>query len=364
MQAVTSSLRKEGIRYFLFRFSSLDRYFHINNAPYLYLAVEASLIDLARIFPHLEYKNLSHADAVLPGNEFNIHFTCLEKGEKADRFPISLLNIFYEPERKAFKDPLSVYSDLRAAAGTLLFSNNDGWYTIADCALLACRYNIDIPPDLLPPENIQQLNLYEQREILQMILSSPHPEKGFSILKQYGFIENHWPVLEKLSSVNQDKEYHPEGNAWEHTLEAMKYQKRKDFLVALGILLHDIGKSVAVEAEGKKFNAHAELGMKQAKKFLRGLEFPDNIIEDIAYLVKYHMVPGALPRLPLRRSEHIMTSPLFPQLLELYRCDLLSTFRGPDNYYKACRVYKGFLKNKKNPFRNGSGKQIIRQYVE
>ena len=46
-----------------------------------------------------------------------------------------------------------------------------------------------------------------------------------------------------------------------------------------------------------------------------------------------------------------------PVLLELYRCDELSTFRGPDGYYDACAAYKTYLKNSRNPYRESNGKR-------
>jgi poly(A) polymerase len=59
-----------------------------------------------------------------------------------------------------------------------------------------------------------------------------------------------------------------------------------------------------------------------------------------------------------------MRSRLFPILLELYRCDLSSTFRGPDGYYRACRIYRSFLKNVSNPFRDAAGKKLVKLYVD
>ena len=63
------------------------------------------------------------------------------------------------------------------------------------------------------------------------------------------------------------------------------------------------------------------------------------------------MLPSALKKLPLYRIERLMDNPLFPDLLELYRADLSSTFRSPEGYYEACRVYKRYRKKKANPYR-------------
>jgi poly(A) polymerase len=76
------------------------------------------------------------------------------------------------------------------------------------------------------------------------------------------------------------------------------------------------------------------------------------------------MLPPFIAKLATYRTEHVMSSPLFPLLLELYRCDVSATYRGPDGYYEACKVYRRFLRNKSNPFRNADGKKLLRLYVE
>jgi poly(A) polymerase len=76
------------------------------------------------------------------------------------------------------------------------------------------------------------------------------------------------------------------------------------------------------------------------------------------------MMPAALPRLPANRLEGVIDDPWFPVLLELYKCDELSTFRGPDGYYEACATYKAWLRNKRNPWRGTDGKKIARMYLE
>ena len=68
------------------------------------------------------------------------------------------------------------------------------------------------------------------------------------------------------------------------------------------------------------------------------------------FLVRHHMIPAALNSLPLYRTERMMSSPLFPDLLELYRADLVSTYRQPSGYYEACRIYKRFIKTSSDPY--------------
>ena len=112
------------------------------------------------------------------------------------------------------------------------------------------------------------------------------------------------------------------------------------------------------------FDRHAQIGAQIASKFLRRLRFSEALIGKVLFLVREHMLPGFIHTLPTFRTERVMGSELFPMLLELYRCDLSSTYRGPDGYYRACKVYRSYLKNVRNPFRTSDGKKILRRYVE
>jgi poly(A) polymerase len=63
------------------------------------------------------------------------------------------------------------------------------------------------------------------------------------------------------------------------------------------------------------------------------------------------MLPAAVKRLPLSRTQDVLESPLFPTLLELYRCDESSSFKGLDGYYKSSAAYQAYLKQRRNPYR-------------
>ena len=154
-----------------------------------------------------------------------------------------------------------------------------------------------------------------------------------------------------MSLIKQTKDHHPEGDVWLHVLEALKYRKRNDLLLSFAILLHDLGKTVVAGTRDKPYADHAHQGAILAERFLRRLEFPLSFIQAVSFLIRYHMMPEALPKMPLYRIEKLLRHELFPTLLELYRADLLATFQGPQKYYTACNLYRSFLKTRSNPFR-------------
>ena len=179
-----------------------------------------------------------------------------------------------------------------------------------------------------------------------------------------GLVAAHWPLLAEMDSVHHAKEHHPEGNVWKHTLESFSHRKVNELVLGLGLLLHDCGKSYAQAQGGNRFDQHAQIGSHKAGDFLYKMQFPNDVIESVEYLVRNHMMPAAVEGLPTFRTEEVMASPLFPELLELYRCDVSSTFRGPDGYYRACKTYRSFLKHRRNPFRSSDGKKRLRLLVE
>ena len=78
------------------------------------------------------------------------------------------------------------------------------------------------------------------------------------------------------------------------------------------------------------------------------------------------MLPAALKRLPLTKTKEIMSSHLFPTLMELYRCDESSSFKGLEDYHENSAAYQAYLKNLRNPYRSADGKKLGRKemYLE
>jgi poly(A) polymerase len=364
--ASLETLRKAGIQARYTRFSALDRYFRTEASPVLSLNVSCGLIDLAKLFSGLHYPGIEGVDAALAcGQEQQIYFTCTETAQEnaaAGEQPFEVLQLLYDPFQDSFYDPAGIYPLLRRAVVQPRDAPAaEGVYSpAADAAVLVSRYAYRLAGEA--PFSARQAQVYaspeSQRALLSCILSGRSAFEGLRILADSGFLGALWPELARLRSVAHAKEYHPEGDVWDHTLETFRYRKDTGLRLALALLLHDAGKPHAGASGGRRFDRHAEIGCSIAKKFLSRLGFQEELVRDVCFLVRSHMLPGLLKTLPTYRTESVMASPLFPQLLELYRCDLCSTFRGPDGYYEACKVYRAFLKHRKNPYRTSDGKKI------
>jgi poly(A) polymerase len=339
-------------------FTALDAYLGIKGAPLRFALASSEIQDLAKAFDEIEYPGIDYADASV-GSDLYIRLA--DSPKTAEHAAFTQLDLLRDPGRDVFLDPKDVYSSLRSSTTALRPASAEK--QTFEAAILVSRYPYAIESDALPalPRDFTPRS---QRDMLVLILTGATPERGLELLRRAGFVDAYWPELASLPGTGQSKEFHPEGDAWAHTLETFRYRKAADLGLSLALLLHDTGKPRAEESEGRKFDRHAEIGRSVAERFMRRLGFAQSLIEDVSFLVRYHMMPAALPRLPANRVEGVIDDKRFPILLELYKCDELSTFRGPDGYYEACAAYKAWLKNVRNPWRNAEGKKLARMYLE
>ena len=349
----------------------------------LWVETEASLVDLSRLFEDIRFPGAVFFDAAMYTGNTLVLFRCIEPGHRPVQ--ATLQGAFrYELGRGVFHDPLGAYpfvseAQLRfdeaaipAASGSP--SPLDG-LGIIEIALLIAHFGYKLPKAgpagagnstlfELDDRQSARLSAPEQRFLLSGVLTGPHSAAALQFLMDSGFITRYWPLLADMDSVAHSKEHHPEGNVWKHTLETFSHRKVFELELGLGLLLHDCGKPYAQPQGGNRFDQHAQIGSQKTRRFLEQLQFPHPVIQAVEYLVKNHMLPSAISSLPTFRTEEVMASSLFPELLELYRCDVSATFRGPDGYYRACKTYRTFLKNSRNPFRSSDGKKRLRLLVE
>ena len=384
-----------GFPVYLWGFSAIDAYLGRNANSETMILTGADPADLARIFENLRYPGIDLADAALDNGEQTCYFRCSDfenSGAPTDRllftgagpFPkeegrgpsFGILEFYRDERTGRFLDPRENYPLLRRIMKgqnpelqpTDVKPGTERCRALMDWAMiLACYFPLG-EAQFSGLEIFRKLcegpkpGIEEQRHLLTGLLCAPNPALGFECLMQNGFIREYWPELAALDDTDHSKEFHPEGNVWKHTMETFRYRKTAGgadaLLLSLSLLLHDIGKPVAEAAGSRRFDGHAELGERQAARFLGRLGFGTPLISDVCYLVRNHMFPAALPRLPLIRTEEKMLSPLFPVLLELYRCDESSSFKGLDGYYESSAVYQSFLRFRRNPYRTADGKKI------
>jgi tRNA nucleotidyltransferase (CCA-adding enzyme) len=135
---------------------------------------------------------------------------------------------------------------------------------------------------------------------LAATLKGKFPAKGLEALEVSGWLSL-YPALAALRGVQQDPEWHPEGDAWVHTKwvtdaaaqiadrEALPRDERVALL--LGALCHDLGKAVTTLFTRGRWRSpgHDEAGATLARTFLASIGAPDKMIGMVTELTLHHM---------------------------------------------------------------------------
>jgi poly(A) polymerase len=178
------------------------------------------------------------------------------------------------------------------------------------------------------------------REELNRILTEGAPRRGVELLDQTGLLEQILPEVARLKGVTEPPEFHPEGDVWTHTLLLLEHLERPTVTLALGALLHDIGKpGTWREAERIRFDGHDDLGAQLAARILDRLKYSSEEKAQVIALVAQHMRFKDAPRMRQSTLRRFLRQPRFDEHLELHRLDRLASNGQLDSYqFVAARL--------------------------
>jgi putative nucleotidyltransferase with HDIG domain len=140
------------------------------------------------------------------------------------------------------------------------------------------------------------------KEFMKGFASRPHD--FLARLDNYALLPAVLPEIEAMRGVEQPVMFHPEGDVLRHTFrvaeEAEKLienrLEKRDIVLSLAALLHDIGKPRAVLPHPKYghpcFFGHDEIGERMTLDLLNEWAVPGKISSQVASLVRCHMIPG------------------------------------------------------------------------
>jgi poly(A) polymerase len=172
------------------------------------------------------------------------------------------------------------------------------------------------------------------RDELVRILTEGGARYGFELLDGCGLLEELLPEVKAMQGVAQPPEYHPEGDVWTHTLLLLDKLRDPSPELALGALLHDVGKPPTFRvAERIRFDGHVEAGVKIARGVLHRLRCSTAAIEQVEALIGNHMRFADAPRMRESTLKRFLRQPHFDQHLELHRIDCLSAAGRLENYH-------------------------------
>jgi tRNA nucleotidyltransferase (CCA-adding enzyme) len=169
-------------------------------------------------------------------------------------------------------------------------------YALDPSTAALCRR---IPLDDLPAERVWG-------EVEKLLIRARRPSIGFGLALELGAIDRVLPELTPLVGCAQERDWHPEGDVWTHTLlvideaRALNADLDRPRLIAvmLGAVCHDLGKPATTAfIEGRiRSPNHEEAGVPPTEQVLDRLNIHTidgyDVRRQVVGLVAQHLKPG------------------------------------------------------------------------
>ena len=174
-------------------------------------------------------------------------------------------------------------------------------------AQFAARFEFSIADEtmaLMRTIDVSQLS-HERvfSELEKALLKANRPSLFFETLRSCGQLTDYFPELERMQGVEQNPQFHPEGDVWVHTMRvldqaaSLRDKARHQLYFMLSALMHDLGKitSSQVQPDGRITSyMHPEAGVPLAEQQLARLTNDAKLTAYVRNMVLLHMRPCTL----------------------------------------------------------------------
>ena len=202
----------------------------------------------------------------------------------------------------------------------------------------AARFGFEIEPATFEAieklhELIVRVSSERVRDELIRILTEGGARTGFQLLDRSGLLQAILPEVAAMKGVEQPPQFHPEGDVWIHTLLMLEAMRSPTASLALGVLLHDVGKPPTFRVEDRiRFDGHAEMGAQMAVEILTRLRASGELTARVEALVANHLRFKDVERMRESTLKRFLRMDHFDEHLELHRLDCVASHRRLEHY--------------------------------
>lgn len=243
---------------------------------------------------------------------------------------------------------------------------------IIRAAQFAGRFNFEIEENtlIICKKYIKNIDTIAKERIFleleKILMKCEKPSIVFNILKYLGWLDRVFPEIIKLENIEQGKKFHPEGNAYIHTMlvvDALPINKRK-IDIMLTLLLHDIGKGIVnavPDGDSVHFFKHAEVGADKISEIMSKISENKELTKSVELLTRYHMYPlNFLEGVTTKNVKKIAAVVDVEKLMMVHLADMNGkgkSYYEPDYIKKVLEIYKKIIDEIKPVV---SGKDLIK----
>lgn len=157
-------------------------------------------------------------------------------------------------------------------------------------------------------EELNDLSKERIFEEFKKALASNKPSIFFGVLKKAEVLDVHFKEISDLINVEQPIQYHPEGDAFNHTMLALdESAKQTDELeIRFATLVHDLGKGLTPKEEYPHHYRHERKGVELVEKLGNRIKVPNNWIKCGKTACLEHMRGGIFSKMkPSKKVEFL-----------------------------------------------------------
>ena len=261
----------------------------------------------------------------------------LDEREDAQRRDFTINAMFYDPREDRVVDYVNGQEDLQAGivrtVGEPRARFAEDHLRILRAIRFAARFEYAIDSATMDAmkdmaQLVSRTSAERIRDELVKILTEGHPRRAFELMDEAGVLHEVLPEIEAMKGCEQPPEFHPEGDVYAHTLLMLDLMENPSPTLALGVLLHDVGKPPTQTFEDRiRFNNHDKVGARMAEQLLRRLHMSRQEIERVSWMVENHMRVAVTPEMRASKIKRFVREEGFDELLELCRLDCLGSHR-------------------------------------
>lgn len=289
--------------------------------------------------------------------------------QDALRRDFTVNGLFYDPVADRIIDYVQGISDIKKRVLRSIGAPEERFredkLRLLRAVRFSCTLNLKIAPETyeavcrLSP-SILEVSWERIRDELVKILTGPRPGQGLDMLHDTGLLARVLPEVEAMRGVAQPAEFHPEGDVFVHSRNALDLLRRPSPALALGTLLHDVGKPPTFAVKERiRFDRHVEVGARIAEEICRRLRMSNDDTARVVELVRYHLRFMSIREMRPSTLKRFLGRTGFEDHLELHRVDCLSSHGDLDWYRFAKQKYEELKKEPPSPIRLISGHDLI-----
>ena len=230
-----------------------------------------------------------------------------------------LIRTIGDPQQRFEEDSLRVLRAIRFASQFAFQIDDKTWQSLCEEAI-----------------GLNRISQERIKDELLKILTSKGAHRALRLMLETGILEIILPEVARMYGVEQPPQFHPEGDVFTHTCLLFELSTCPSPTLALGMLLHDVGKPPTFTIKDRiRFDRHAEVGAELSSAICKRLRISKKDTESVIELVKQHLRFINVMEMRDSTLKRFLRQPNFQEHLELHRLDCLAS-HGDLSAYEFC----------------------------